>query len=94
LATQPHFLADPEFGAKNPQSQLSQLKDLGPSYAQRYRIFWERMIARKFYDGACFIVTNEAMRDRPENHKCIFEALSGERFLNLLLRHVTAYYPD
>ena len=91
---QPHFLTDPAFDGRNPNDRLSQTKYLGPSYAYRYRTFLDRVIAKKLYDAGCFIVTQESMRDAEVNHKCLFPDLSGEHFLDLLLRHVKAYYPD
>lgn len=91
---QPHFLTDPVFDGKNPNDRLSQNKYVGPSYAHRYRIFLDRVIAKKLYDAGCFIVTHELMKDAEPNHKCLFPDLSGQRFMDLLLRHVKAYYPD
>lgn len=91
---QPHFLTDPAFDAKNPNDRLTQPKYIGPSYAQRYRIFLERMIAKKSYDAACFIVTNESMKDKNVNHRCLFPELSGSKFVDMLERHIKAYYPD
>lgn len=91
---QPHFLTDPAFDGVNPADRLSDNQYIGPSYAQRYRVFLDRMIAKKLYDAACFIVTNRTIMDKDENHRCIFPDLSGDRFVDLFLRHVTAYYPD
>lgn len=91
---QPHFLTDPAFDGKNPNDRLSQNTYVGPSYAERYRIFLDRMIAKKLYDAGCFIATNEAIQDAEVNHRCVFPDLSGQRFMDLLLRHVKAYYPD
>lgn len=91
---QPHFLTDPIFDGSNPRDRLEQNKYVGTSYAHRYRIFLDRVIAKKLYDAGCFIVTHESMQDAEVNHKCLFPHLSAERFLDLLLRHVKAYYPD
>ncbi len=91
---QPHFFTDPAFDGNDPTHRTATAKYKGPSYAQRYRIFLERMIAKKLYDGACFIVTNEGIWKSPTNHLCLFWELSGDRFLDLLVRHVKAYYPD
>lgn len=89
---QPHFLTDPAFAGNNQAARLNSVTYSGPSYAERYRIFFERMIAKKYYDGACFITTNEAIRASKENYHCLFAELSGARFLDGLLRHVKAYY--
>lgn len=91
---QPHFQTDPAFDATDPSERLTKVKYKGPSYAHRYRIFLERMIAKKFYDGACFIVSSDAIRDKSPNHLCMFPELSGDRFIDLLIRHVKAYYPN
>lgn len=91
---QPHFLTDPVFDGLNPNDRLSQAKYVGPSYPHRYRIFLERLIAKKLYDAGCLILTNPSIKDAEMNHKCLFPDLSGQRFMDLLLRHVKAYYPD
>jgi hypothetical protein len=91
---QPHFLTDLAFDGADPRERLEKNLYVGPSYAQRYRVFLDRMIAKKLYDGACFIVTNRTIMERDVNHRCIFPDLSGHRFIDLLVRHVTAYYPD
>jgi hypothetical protein len=89
---QPHFPADPAFDGDNLNDRLTKTKYKGPSYATRYKIFLERMIARQQYDRACFIVSNESIRDLAANYLCLFEELSGEVFVDGLLRHVKAYY--
>jgi len=91
---QPHFETDPAFDAADRTARLTKVKYKGPSYAQRYRVFLERMIAKKYYDGACFIVTNEGIKNGDPNHLCVFPDLSGDRFVDLLIRHVKAYYFD
>lgn len=89
---QPHFPSDPIFDGSDPQSRLKNVRYAGPSYAERYRIFLERMMGKKQYDGAGFIVTNEVLRGLETNYECPFPMLSGEQFLDGLLRHVRAYY--
>lgn len=91
---QPHFVTDPGFTNSDPQDRTTKVRYKGPSYAERYRIFLERMIGKKLYDGAGFIVTNEVIKDKVPNHLCPFNDLSGDRFLDLLVRHVKAYYFD
>lgn len=90
---QPHFPCDPMF---EPTDNLcdSNIGHIGPSYARRYQIFLERMIAKKLYDGAAFITTNEKISDSAENYRCLYPELSGRTFLDQLLRHIQAYYPD
>ncbi|WP_080435572.1 PaeR7I family type II restriction endonuclease [Burkholderia ubonensis] len=89
---QPHFCADEAFQSVENQRGPSDFP--GPSYAERYRIFFERMIAKKMYDSACFITTNERLLGEHENYRCYFPRLSGEKFIDYLLRHVRAYYFD
>lgn len=92
---QPHFPSDQAFANGNPDATLRLVTELqGPSYAERYRIFLERMIAKKYYDGACFITSNERIADQAENYRCLFPQLSGAAFIDGLLRHIRAYYPD
>lgn len=91
---QPHFPSDPVFAGGRPEAIQSLIKFQGPSYAERYRIFLERMIAKKFYDGACFITSNERIATEPENYRCFYPQLSGAAFIDGLIRHIRAYYPD
>jgi hypothetical protein len=91
---QPHFQVDPIFAAGNENGWSSKVEFDGPSYAYRYRIFLERMLAKKRYDGACFITTNADLRGRRPNYNVLFPEFSGERFLDQLTRHVKAYYHD
>lgn len=91
---QPHFPSDEAFGGADPESRLTAIKIDGPSYAQRYQIFLERMIAKKLYDGACFLVTDETIAGRVPNYRILYPELSGEKFLDGLRRHVGAYYFD
>lgn len=92
--TQPHIPTDPAFTVANPSSRLEKIKLKGPSYAERYKIFLERMIAKKLYDGAAFIVTHEAIAEAVPNYRILFPELSGEKFLDGLRRHIRGYYFD
>jgi len=49
---------------------------------------------QKRYDGACFLVSHEDIRSAPANYRVLFPSLSGAAFINGLVRHVRAYYPD
>lgn len=89
---QPLIPTDPAFAPQ--EKRLLATKVKGHSYAERYRVFLERMLARKKYDGACFLVTHEAIRAKPANYRILFPQLSGEGFLDGLVRYVKAYYPD
>jgi Restriction endonuclease XhoI len=91
---QPHFPSDPAFAINGPEAIQSVVQFQGPSYAERYRIFLERMIAKKYYDGACFITSNERIATESENYQCFYPQLSGAAFIDQLLRHIRAYYPD
>lgn len=89
---QPHFPSDLAFAGPDPALRTSTIKYPGPSYAERYCIFLERMILKKMYDGACFITTHEGVKDQTPNHQYVSADLSGSKFLDHLLRHVVAYY--
>jgi hypothetical protein len=90
---QPLIPVDPMFGGAEPEARTRVTNFPGPSYAERYKIFLERMIAKKLYDGACFIVTHEDIANGIPNYRILFPQLSGEAFLDALLRHTRAYYP-
>ena len=89
---QPHFLSDEAFRTAGVDAPSAPVVHLGPGYAERYRIFLERMIAKKYYDGACFIASNERIQHNATNYVCPFSELSGLRFIDAMLRHARAYY--
>jgi hypothetical protein len=89
--TQPHFPVDPAFGDSKGE-YLNKVKFNGPSYADRYRVFLERAIAKKKYDAACFIVTNEKLRKAKPNYNILFPSFSGTQFLSMLDKHIKGYY--
>lgn len=89
---QPHFPSDEAFRTAEADAGSTLLVHVGPGYAERYRIFLERMIAKKYYDGACFIASNERLQHNAANYVCPFSELSGLRFIDAMLRHVRAYY--
>jgi hypothetical protein len=91
--TLPHFRSDEAF---NPCDDLfqSNTTQIGPSYARRYRIFLERMIEKRQYNGAAFIVTNESIKGEDENYVCLFPEISGACFMASLIAHVTTNYFD
>ncbi len=91
---QPHIPPDPIFLGRIQDVHKSTVKFIGPSYTERYRIFLERMIAKKLYDGACFLVTHEDIAQSVPNYRVLFPELSGENFLDGLRRHIRAYYFD
>lgn len=90
---QPIMPTDPAFIVRRENDQLM-VRVTGHSYAERYRIFLERMIAKKRYDGACFLVSHEDIRSEDVNYRVLFPSLSGAAFIDGLVRHVRAYYPD
>lgn len=92
--TQLHFPTDPAFAGKDADGRMSKTRYKGPSYAERYKIFMERMIAKKQFDRACFIVTHESIKNAKPNYSCPFPELSGEQFVDGLIRHVRAYYSE
>jgi hypothetical protein len=91
---QPHIPTDPAFSGVINEARLLKVKYLGPSYADRYRIFLERMVAKKLYDGACFLVTHEEIAKSIPNYRVLFPELSGRKFLEGLSRHIRGYYFD
>lgn len=91
---QPLFPVDPVFAPADDPEWVGKSMFKGPSYAERYRIYLERLIGTKLYDGACFVVTNASDRSKTPNYRTVFEEFSDERFKDALLRHVKAYYPD
>jgi hypothetical protein len=52
------------------------------------------MLAKKRYDGACFLVTHDVIRDSVANYRVLFPEFSGGAFVDGLIRYVPAYYPD
>jgi hypothetical protein len=92
--TQPIIPTDPIFVSAKGNFRVERSAVVGVSYAERYRIFLERMLAKKRYDGACFLVTHDAIKNKSANYRVLFPSLSGAAFLDGLIRHVRAYYPD
>lgn len=91
---QPHFPSDPAFAGANASEREQKLKYRGPSYAERYRVFLKRMIAKKKYDGASFLVTDQDIAQDVPNYRVLYPELSGTQFVDGLRRHVRAYYFD
>jgi hypothetical protein len=92
--TQPHLRVDRAFAGPDEDAWRNSIKIQGPSYAERYKIFLERMIAKKLYDGACFLVTHEDIAHNKPNYRVLFDSLSGVAFIDGLRRHIRAYYAD
>lgn len=88
---QPLFPTDPAF-CMDPERRFASIKLPGVSYAERYRLFLERMIAMKLYDSAAFLVTSVDIASETPNYRVLYPQLSGEQFLDSLKRHVSAYY--
>lgn len=88
---QPHIECDDIFKSSEDLFH-SEISHFGPSYAYRYKIFMERMVANKLYNGAAFITTNQTINASEENYACLFPELSGEAFLNSLSAHIRASY--
>lgn len=91
---QPHFPSDLAFAGADTEQREQKMRYYGPSYAERYRIFLERMIAKKQYDGACFLVTHEDIAQEVPNYRVLYPELSGAHFVDGLRRHIRAYYFD
>jgi hypothetical protein len=90
--SQPLIPIDPIYSKPGPRARIISTKVAGPSYAERYKIFLERMMAKKLYDGACFLVSHEAISNAEPNYRILFPELSGEAFIDSLIRYVKAYY--
>jgi len=67
--SQPLIRVDPIFSGRNDNEWKAENKFKGVSYAERYRILLERMIAKKLYDGAAFLVTDETIKDGSPNYR-------------------------
>jgi hypothetical protein len=91
---QPIIPSEPAFILGDESERFLKTRIGGRSYAERYRIFLERMVAKKRYDGACFLVTHDSIKDKPVNYRVLFPSLSGEAFIDGLVRYVRAYYPE
>jgi len=66
--TQPLISVDPVFSTTKENWEES-IKFNGCSYADRYRIFLDRMIGKKLYDGASFLITNESIANKTQTTK-------------------------
>lgn len=91
VINQPIIPCDPIF-VKDSSNNQNGYKIAGVSYALRYKIFLERMIAKKLYDTACFLVTDNDISENEYNYRVIYSELSGEQFIDSLIRHIRAYY--
>lgn len=91
---QPLIQVDRAFAGSNEADWKSEIKFSGISYSERYRVFLERMIAKKLYDGASFIVTDESIKTSKPNYRELYKDLSGKTFLNGLKKHIEAHYFD
>ncbi len=89
---QPIIPTDSIFDNNSPRVAGTTTKFTGVSYADRYHIFLERMLGKKLYDGACFIVTDETIAGKTPNYRILYPDLSGLVFMDNLLRYVNAYY--
>lgn len=88
----PLIQVDKSFQKENPASTGSSFRVSGISYAERYKVFLERMIGKKLYDGASFLTTDEDLRAATPNYRVLYPSLSGTAFLDGLIRHVKAHY--
>ena len=88
---QPHFLTRDVFRG-GPDKFTDVPKFLGPSYAQRYRIFLEQMVGKRLYDAGAFLTTHEGMAGKKPNHEFRFPEFGAKNFLNSLEAHFRAHY--
>jgi hypothetical protein len=89
---QPHLPADDVFAGEGRSTPRNMTKFQGISYAERYRVGLTRMIAKKLYDGACFIVTNQTIRGQPDNYLEPFPELGADALIDGLVKHVRSHY--
>lgn len=90
---QPHFHADPAFVC-GPEKRQGKTRVIGWSYARRYHIMMDRLLGRQLYDRACLLTTYDGISRDKLPYVCPFADYSGTSFVDGLVRHVAAYYPD
>lgn len=86
---QPHLPTDKVFAGPGKSVPPHDVKFRGASYSERYRIALSRMLAKKLYDGACLIATNEALRGSDKNYMEPYAELGAEAFIDGMVRYVT-----
>lgn len=88
---QPHFLARDVF--RGGQDKFTDVpKFLGPSYAERYRLFLQHAVGKRLYDAGAFLTTHEGMQRKKPNHEFRFPEFGAKTFLGSLEAHVRANY--
>lgn len=88
---QPHFLAH-EVYRGGPHQFTDVPRFLGPSYAERYRVFLQQAVGKRLYDAGAFLTTHEGIRRSKPNHEIRFPEFGPKNFLNSLEAHVRANY--
>lgn len=87
---QPHMLAMEVFrGAGNDSTETF----VGPSYAERYKIFLKQSVGARLYDAGAFIVTDESIARKDPNHRIPLPEFGSANFLRGLKAQILAHYP-
>ena len=87
---QPHFLAMTPFRTVGSDDLR---KFLGPSYAERYKIFMQQSVGARLYDAGAFIVTAESIANKKPNHRIPLPEFGSANFLRSLKAQILAHYP-
>ena len=66
---------------------------VGPSYAERYKIFMKQSVGARLYDAGAFIVTDEAIAGKKVNHRIPLPEFGAANFLRSLKAQILAHYP-
>lgn len=89
MVDQPHFPAMKPFrreGSDRPRF-------MGPSYAERYKIFMRQSVGTRLYDAGALLVTDGSLKDQRPNHRILAPEFGPESFLRSLKAHLLAHYP-
>jgi hypothetical protein len=87
---QPHFLAMQPFrGEGNDNAETF----LGPSYAERYKLFMKQSVGARLYDAGAFVVTDESIKGANPNHRIPMPEFGPANFLRGLKAQILAHYP-
>lgn len=87
---QPHFEAMPPFQVEGSADKNS---FDGPSYAERYQIFFKQSVGSRLYDAGAFIVTDESISTKRPNHRIPLAEFGSANFLRSLKAQILAHYP-
>lgn len=87
---QPHFLAMAPFRVPGSDDLKTYI---GPSYAERYKIFMRQSVGERLYDAGAFIVTDESFSTKSPNHRILLPEFGPATFLRSLKGQILGSYP-